>query len=227
MSRWWRGEAVASHAQAYQRSPLEPLAGGADLPAPGVLQQRRDRLRAGHLGARREREHEVRRHPQHVGLAAGFEVLAQLGAVAVHLVPAVEVRPDPVGGGVRADVDGQLSLGAERQVRRQAHDQGLHRVLDVLAGNPLPGADQRVPGLLPHVGQVHGVDPVGHLARAPQVLPLDPAGGLAGLFLPGLVDRPDHQAAAPPPAPGRLLQPGHREPAHHAHRGEACPRPRD
>ena len=24
MSRWWRGEAVAIHAQAYQRSPLEP-----------------------------------------------------------------------------------------------------------------------------------------------------------------------------------------------------------
>ena len=70
MSRWWRGEAVASQAQAYQRSPLEPLAGGADLPAPGVLQQRRDRFRAGQLRARREGEHEVRRHPQHVGLAA-------------------------------------------------------------------------------------------------------------------------------------------------------------
>ena len=25
MSRWWRGDAVASQAQAYQRSPLEPL----------------------------------------------------------------------------------------------------------------------------------------------------------------------------------------------------------
>ena len=25
MSRWWRADAVASHAQAYQRSPLEPL----------------------------------------------------------------------------------------------------------------------------------------------------------------------------------------------------------
>ena len=25
MSRWWRGQAVAIHAQAYQRSPLEPL----------------------------------------------------------------------------------------------------------------------------------------------------------------------------------------------------------
>ena len=78
MSRWWRAEAVASQAQAYQRSPLEPLPGGADLPAPLVLQQRRDRLRAGQLRARGQGEHEVRRHPQHVGLAAGFEVLAQL-----------------------------------------------------------------------------------------------------------------------------------------------------
>jgi len=93
----------------------------------------------------------------------------------------------------------------------------------VLAGDPLPGADQRVPGLFPHVRDVHGVDAVGHLARAPQVLPLDPAGGFAGLFLPGLVDGPDHQAAAPFPAPRRLLQPGHREPAHHAHRGEGVP----
>ena len=197
--------------------------GGADLPAPLVLQQRRDGLRAGQLRAGREREHEVRRHPQHVRLVFGFEVRAQLGAVAVHLVPAVEVRPDPAGGGVLADVDGQLPLGAEPQVQRQAHEQGLHRVLDVLAGDPLAGADQRVPGLFPHVGQVDGVDPVGHLPRAPQVLPLDPAGGLASLLLPGLVDRPDHQAAAPFPAPGRLLQPGHREPAHHGHRGEGVP----
>ena len=37
---------------------------------------------------------------------------------------------------------------------------------------------------------------------------------LAGLFLPGLVDRPDHQAAAAPAAPGGFLQPRHREPAH-------------
>ena len=56
------------------------------------------------------------RHPQHVRLALGFEVLAQLGAAAVHLVPAVEVRPDPVGGGVGADVDGQLALGAELKI---------------------------------------------------------------------------------------------------------------
>ena len=214
---------MASQAQAYQRSPLEPL------PAERTSQRRwcfssdLDRLRAGQHRAGREGEGEVRRHPQHVRLALGFEVRAQLRAVAVHLVSAVEVRSDPVGGGVRADVDGQLALGAEPQVQRQAHDQGLDRVLDVLAGDPLPGADQRVPGAFPHVRQVHGVDPVGHPARAPQVLPLDARGGLAGLLLPGLVDRPDNQATAPFPAPGRLLQPGRREPAHHAHRGEGVP----
>jgi hypothetical protein len=113
-------------------------------------------------------------------------------------------------------------LGAEPKIQRQPHDQGLHRVLDLLAGDPLPGADQRVPGAFPHVAQVYGIDPVGHLARAPQVLALDPAGGFAGLFLPGLVDRADHHPA-PPPAPRRRLQPGHREPAHLAHRGEGVP----
>jgi hypothetical protein len=40
----------------------------------------------------------------------GLEVLAQLGAAAVDLVAAVEVRPDPVGRGVGAEVDGQLPL---------------------------------------------------------------------------------------------------------------------
>ena len=214
---------MASQAQAYQRSPLEPLAGGADLPAPLVLQQRPDRFRAGQLRPCGQGEHEVRRHPQHVRLAAGLEELAQLRAVAVDLVAAGEVEADAVGVRAGADVDGQLSLGAEPQVQRQAHEQGLHRVLDVLAGDPLAGADQRVPGLVPHVGQVDGVDPVGHPARAPQVLALDSRGGLAGLFLPGLVDRPDHQAAAPAAPPGCLLQPGHREPAHHAHRGEGVP----
>ena len=51
MSRWWRADAVAIHAQAYQRSPLEP-AGGADFPAPPVFQQQADGLRAGQLRAR-------------------------------------------------------------------------------------------------------------------------------------------------------------------------------
>jgi hypothetical protein len=76
---------------------------------------------------------------------------------------------------------------------------------------------------LPHVGQVHGVDAVGHLPRASQVLAFDPASGLVGLFLTGLIDRPDHQAAAAPAAPGCFLQPGHRKPAHHGHRGEGIP----
>ena len=31
------------------------------------------------------------------------------------------------------------------------------------------------PGALPHIRQVHGIDPVGHLAHAAQVLPFEPA----------------------------------------------------
>ena len=33
--------------------------------------------------------------------------------------------------------------------------------------DPLPGADQHVPGLVSHIGQMNGVDPVGHLPRTP------------------------------------------------------------
>ena len=54
----------------------------------------------------------------------------------------------------------------------------------------------------------HRVDPVRYAACAPHVLAFHPGGRLAGLFLPGLVDRPDHQPAAaagrgerPPPGP--------------------------
>ena len=77
-----------------------------------------------------------------------------------------------------------------------------------------------MPGLLPHIGQVHGIDPVLHAAGAPHVLPLDAGRGLAFLLLPGLIQRPDPQG--PRPA-GGLIQAGHREPAHHAHRGESVP----
>src|SRR5260370_25794561 len=43
------------------------------------------------------------------------------------------------------------------------------------------------------------------------------------LALPGLIQRPDHQA--PPPARPRrgLIQPRHGEPPHHPHRGESVP----
>jgi hypothetical protein len=149
-------------------------------------------------------------------------VLTQLGAAAVDLVAAGEVEPDAAGGGLSADVDGQLPLGAELKIWRQARDQGPDRVIDLLAGNPLAGADQCVTGTFPHVGQVHRGDPVGHLPRAPQVVALDSRRGLPGLLLPGLVDRADHQAAVPP-APRRGVQAFHREPAHHAHRGGRVP----
>ncbi len=81
-----------------------------------------------------------------------------------------------------------------------------------------------MPHLLPDIRQVHGIDPVRHPARAPQVLPLDPGRHLTRFLLPGLVDRPDHQVPAAPLAlPRRLFQPGHREPAHHPHRREGIP----
>jgi len=114
---------VAFQAQEYHRSPLEPL-----------LAERISHRRlclspvfvssvfvaclqdsAVPLG---QGDPEVLRHPRHVCLLVGLEVLPQLGAVAVNLVPAVEIGPDLVHGRGRADVDGQLALGAERQVHR-------------------------------------------------------------------------------------------------------------
>jgi hypothetical protein len=111
---------------------LGALTGGADLPAPLALRQPLDRFLAGQFRPAGQHDHEVRRDPQHVGLAAGLEELAQLGAGAVDLVPAGEIEAQPVGVRGSEDVDGQLPLGAERQVRRQPGDQRLDRVLDVL-----------------------------------------------------------------------------------------------
>jgi len=42
-------------------------------------------------------------------------------------------------------------------------------------------SDQRVPGLLAHIRQVHRGDPVRHLARAPQVVPLEAGGAVRGI----------------------------------------------
>jgi hypothetical protein len=47
--------------------------------------------------------------------------------------------------------------------------------------------------------------------------------GLVGLDLPGFIDRADRQAAPPPGPAGGLIQPGHREPAHHRHRRDGIP----
>jgi hypothetical protein len=93
----------------------------------------------------------------------------------------------------------------------------------VLGGDPFPGADQRVPGAFPHIRQVHGVDPVGHLAHAAQVLPLHPGGAASGLELAGFVDRADGQAAPPPGPAGGLIQSGYGEPAYHRHRRGRVP----
>ena len=200
------------------------LACGPDLPPALVPQQPLHRLRTGHLRARREDEREVRGDPQHVGLSVLLEELPQPRAAAVDLVPAGEIEGQPAGVAVRADARGQLPLGAEPQVRWQAHDQRRHRVFDMLAGDPLPRADQRVPGLLPHQRYVHRVNPVRYPAGAAHVMALHARRRRARLLLPGLVDRRDHPAPAPPAPPRRSLQPGRREPADLAHRRRRVPR---
>ena len=166
---------------------------------------------------------EVRPDAQHVALAAAFTELPQLRAVPVDLVPADEAEPGAAGERTVADVDGQLPFRAEHQVRRQAHGPRPRRVLEVLARDPLLGPGQRVPGPLPHIRQVHRGDPVRHLPSAAQVVPLDPGGGRALLDLTGLIQRPDHQAAAPARPARRLLQARHREPPDLAHRRQGVP----
>ncbi len=136
-----------------------------------------------------------------------FEELPQLGTAAVHLVAADEIEADPVGVRVRADADCQLPFGAEPQVQGQAGDQRRYRVADVLARYPLPGADQRVPGALPHVRQVHGVNAVRDPARASQVLPLDTGRASTVLLLPGLIQRPGRHPARPADPPGGIISP--------------------
>ena len=196
---------------------------GAYLPAAFVLQQAVDRLRAGEGDPGRQGEAESGRDPQHISLAALLQELAQFGAGAIYLVPADESDGGAVCESRGEDADGQLPLSAEPQVIRQAHDQRGHQVADVFGRDLLPGADQRVPGALAHIRQMHRGDPVGYLAHAPQVVPLDAGRGTALLNLAGLIDRPAPQAPPPAAAAGGLLQPRHREQAHHPHRGEGVP----
>jgi len=199
--------------------------GRADLPATPGTQQRDGGLLAGEPHPAGHGEVEVRRDPQHVALAAGFQVLPQPGAAAVDLIPAGEIQADTIGEHLAEQVDGQLALGPEGQVRRQPHDPPLHRVIEVLARDPLPRRDQRVPGALAGVGQVHRGDPVGHLPGAAQIVTLHTGRALTPLDLARLIDRPDCQAAAAGAA-GSLVQPGDREPAHHSHdRGGVPDRP--
>jgi hypothetical protein len=174
--------------------PLGARPGGAGLAAAHVLEQAGDRLGARRGDAARQGEAEAGRDPQHIALAVVFQELAQFGAGAVDLVSADEVQPDPAGERLGEEVDGQLALGAEHQVQRQPHHQRLHRVLDLLGRDPLPGADQRVPGALAHIRQVHRGDAVGDLAHAPQVVAFHTRRHGALLDLAGLIDRPDPQA---------------------------------
>ena len=223
MSRLCRGEAVASQAQAYQRSPFEPSPAERTSHAFFAFSSLLHRLRAGHLVPAASVSMKFEAHAQHVGLAAVLQVLPQVRAGAVDLVPADEVEGQAVSVRIAEDVGGELSLGAEPQVQRQPGQQGLHRVGDVLRGNPLPCPGQRVAGLLPHIGQVHRVDPVRDPARAPHVLPLHARRRAALLLLARLVQRPDGHPPAARPA-GRVVQPGRRVPPDLAHRRPLVPR---
>jgi hypothetical protein len=87
----------------------------------------------------------VRGDPQNVGLAAGFQELPQVRAGTVDLVPGDEIEAGPVGVRVRADPGGQLPLCPELQPGGSPVFSDRTGVRDLLAGDPLPGADQRVP----------------------------------------------------------------------------------
>jgi hypothetical protein len=101
-----------------------------------------------------------------------FAVLAQFGALAVDLVAAHEVQP-------LAKASVRMSMASWPLVRKTTSS-GRPMTTD-FTGSPMCLAgihsrapiSERVPGAFPHVRQVHSVDPVGHLAHAAQVLPLD------------------------------------------------------
>ena len=167
ISRQCRAEAGRDARPGIPAVALGSFPGGADLPAPVIAQQLPDGLRAGQLDAARQCHPEGGGHPQHVSLALFFQVVPQLRAGTVHLVAADEVDAHAVRAGVGDDRPGELALGGELKVRRQRHQQRPDRVGDLIGRDPLAGADQRVAGALPDVGQVHGVDPVLHPAWPP------------------------------------------------------------
>ena len=65
--------------------------------------------------------------------------------------------------------------------------------------------------------------PLATFPAHPRYWRLTPAVAWPAFSWPGLVDRADHHPAPAPAAAGRRFQPGHREPAHHGHRGEGVP----
>ena len=136
---------------------LGALPGGADLVAACVLQQPAGSLRACDGGPGGQGEVEVRGDPQHIALAAAFEELPQLGAVAVDLVPQTKSNAMP---SVNASV--QMSM-ASCPLVRNSRSRGSPMTRDFTgssmcsAGIHCPGPGQRVPGVLPHIRQVHRV----------------------------------------------------------------------
>jgi hypothetical protein len=126
-----------------------------------------------------------------------FQEGAQLGAGSIDLVVGDEVDADAVAPGVGEQADGQFAFGGEDQVQGQAGGDGGDRIGDLLGGDSLAGADQRVPGPGADVGEADGVDAVVDAACAAHVLALDASCGLALFLLAGLVECSDGQAVGP------------------------------
>jgi hypothetical protein len=108
------GDAAGRRCPATPSVPALPLGSGpgrADLPAAPA--QPGSGLLAGQRDTAGQDQPEAARDPQHVGLIAVLQVLAQLGARAIDLIAAHEVQPHAIGERPGENVEGQLALGAE------------------------------------------------------------------------------------------------------------------
>ena len=77
-------------------------------------------------------EVEVRGHPQHVADALAFAEAAQPGVVPIDLIGGGPGDGGAAGQALSQDLGGQLRLGLEHQVLRQAHRLAASRVGDLL-----------------------------------------------------------------------------------------------
>jgi hypothetical protein len=104
------GETVFSHAQAYQRWPSAPFpAVRASQPRPAASSVAAAFLQVS-VTPRAAVRAEAGRDAQHVRLAAGFQVLPQVGAAAVDLVATGEIEANAVGEHLGKQADGQIPL---------------------------------------------------------------------------------------------------------------------
>jgi hypothetical protein len=213
---------VAICAHAYQRPPWAPLSAG---------RTSRDRLPCSRRAAASlqvsltpggQGEVKVRRDPQHIALAISFAELAQLAAAAVHLVAAHEVQPDAVSERLGGQAMASCPLVRNPRSSGSPITRDFTGSSRCSAGICCRAAISACPACFRTYARCPAVIPLAS-SRAAQVVALDPRGVLTLLDLPGLIDHPDRQAAAPPRPARRLIQAGHGEPAHHRHRRPGVP----